>query len=46
MIKNNPEELTAAQIENIEKEVTKKLKKERNLESGVKYIREKAAFHF
>jgi hypothetical protein len=42
----NPEiTLTSAQVENIEKEVTKRLKKERIIEVGMKQVREKAPFH-
>jgi hypothetical protein len=42
----NPEiVLNAAQIENIEKEVSKRLKKERVFEAGMKQVREKAPFH-
>lgn len=48
--KINPEEplndLTPQQLEQIEKEVNKKLKKERTLEAGIKHIREKVPFHF
>ena len=42
----NPEsQLTSAQIDQIEKEVGRKLKKERNFDGGVKQIREKTPFH-
>eukprot|EP00347_Sterkiella_histriomuscorum_P001948 403370052 len=45
----NPEDqnkLTSSEIEAIEKNIAVKLKKERNMEAGVKHIREKAPFHF
>jgi hypothetical protein len=46
-IKMNPEDgLSAAQLDLIEKEVIKKLKKERTLDSGVRNIKEKAPFNF
>jgi hypothetical protein len=42
----NPEiVLSAAQIDNIEKELAKRLKKERIFEAGMKQVREKAPFH-
>jgi hypothetical protein len=42
----NPEiVLNATQIDAIEKEVTKRLKKERVFEAGMKQVREKAPFH-
>jgi hypothetical protein len=44
--KNNPEiVLNQGQIEQIEKEVTRKLKKERTFEAGMKQVRERAPFH-
>ncbi len=43
---NNPEvTLNNAQIDLIEKEVNRKLKKERTFEAGMKQVREKAPFH-
>ena len=42
----NAIELTFAQEEGIKKEVLKRLKKERNLEGGIRLIREKSAFHW
>ena len=43
---NNPEvTLNSLQIEQIEKEVTRKLKKERTFEAGMKQVRERAPFH-
>jgi hypothetical protein len=43
---NNPEvTLNNAQIDLIEKEVNRKLKKERTFEGGMKQVREKAPFH-
>lgn len=43
---NNPEmTLNTLQIEQIEKEVTRKLKKERTFEAGMKQVRERAPFH-
>ena len=38
--------LSVAQTEQIEKDIAKKLKKERTFEGGVKQIREKTPFHF
>lgn len=42
----NPEEqLSAAQIDQIEKDISRRLKKERTLEAGMKQVRERAPFH-
>ena len=46
-VKMNPEDgLNQAQLDQIEKEVIKKLKKDRTLDGGVRHIKEKAAFTF
>ena len=37
--------LTQAQLDQIEKEVARKLKKDRTFEGGMKQVREKAPFH-
>ena len=39
-------ELSFAQEETIKKEVVKRLKKDRNLEGGIRLVREKAAFQW
>ena len=39
-------QLTPQQMEVIEKEVQKRIKKERTLDGGVKNLKEKAPFHF